>query len=144
MPPGVPESTHTRKHTYALLFVFLFVIVIGGGVLAATILWSRIGEEYKGYSEAATFVEIPPGSGPAEIRRRLIDAGVVADEYTFRYNHRNDAKPILSGRAGGIAGGSFRGVRPTGDHRAASHVQYFHGANYRFRSGRRRSVSRGD
>jgi UPF0755 protein len=106
MPPGVPESTHTRKHTYALLFVFLFVIVIGGGVLAATILWSRIGEEYKGYSEAATFVEIPPGSGPAEIRRRLIDAGVVADEYTFR------AALWWSGEARNLQAGEYRFAEP--------------------------------
>jgi UPF0755 protein len=102
----VPEATHTRKHTYALLFVFLFAIVIGGGVLGATILWSRIGEEYKGYSAAETFVEIPPGAGPAEIRRRLIDAGVVADEYTFR------AALWWSGEARNLQAGEYRFAEP--------------------------------
>jgi UPF0755 protein len=106
MPRGVPESTHTRKHTYALLFVFLFVVVIGGGVLAATILWSRMGEPYKGYTPAETFVEIPPGSGPAEIRRRLIDAGVIADEYTFR------AALWWSGEARSLQAGEYRFAEP--------------------------------
>ena len=75
---------HTRRHTYALLFIFVFVILVGGAVLGGTWLWLRIGEPYKGYAAAETFVEIPQGAGVAEIRRRLIDAGVVQDEYTFR------------------------------------------------------------
>ncbi len=72
------REAHTRAHTFALVFIACFVIVVGGGVLVATVLWTRIGEPFKGYSSAETFVEIPQGSGPAEIRRRLIGAGVVA------------------------------------------------------------------
>ncbi len=101
----MPES-HTRKHTLALVFVFLFAIVIGGGVLAATIAWSRIGEPFKGYNTAETFVEIPQGAGAAEIRRRLVDAGVIADEYTFR------AALWWSGEARNLQAGEYRFAEP--------------------------------
>jgi UPF0755 protein len=98
--------THTRKHTYALVFVFVVVILVGGAVLAGTVLWLRIGEPYKGYSAAETFVEIPTGSGVAEIRRRLIDAGVVQDEHTFR------AALWWSGEARNLQAGEYRFDRP--------------------------------
>ena len=101
----MPES-HTRKHTLALLFVFLFAIVVGGGVLAATIAWSRIGEPFKGYNTAETFVEIPQGAGAAEIRTRLVDAGVIADEYTFR------AALWWSGEARSLQAGEYRFAEP--------------------------------
>jgi UPF0755 protein len=97
---------HTRRHTVALLFIFVFVVVVGGAVLAATILWGRIGEPYQGYTTAETFVEIPPGSGPAEIRRRLIDAGVVSDEFTFR------AALWWSGEARNLQAGEYRFAEP--------------------------------
>ena len=75
---------HTRKHTYGLIFIFVVVVIVGGLVLGGTLLWLRIGEPYKGFAAAETFVEIPQGAGTAEIRRRLIDAGVIRDEATFR------------------------------------------------------------
>lgn len=101
----MPEA-HTRTHTVALVFIFFFTVVIGGGVLAATLLWSRIGEPFKGYSTAETFVEIPQGAGAAEIRRRLIAAGVVADEYTFR------AALWWSGEARNLQAGEYRFAEP--------------------------------
>src|SRR5918996_5460456 len=101
----MPEA-HTRKHTFALVFIAFFVLIIGGGVLAATVLWSRIGEPFKGYSTAETFVEIPQGATAAEIRRRLIDAGVVSDEYTFR------AALWWSGEARNLQAGEYRFAEP--------------------------------
>src|SRR5262245_29473476 len=79
----MPDA-HTRTHTFALLFVFAVVIVIGSVVFAGVMLWARVSEPYKGFQGAETFVEIPPGAGTAEIRRRLVDAGVVRDRYVFR------------------------------------------------------------
>ena len=99
-------DAHTRKHTFALVFIAIFVLVIGGGVLAATVLWTRVGEPFKGYSTAETFVEIPQGATAAEIRRRLIDAGVVADEYTFR------AALWWSGEARNLQAGEYRFAEP--------------------------------
>jgi UPF0755 protein len=101
----VPHA-HTRKHTIALVFIFFFVVVIGGSVLAATMLWTRIEEPFKGYSAAETFVEIPQGAGAAEIRRRLIDAGIVSDEYTFR------AALWWSGEARTLQAGEYRFAEP--------------------------------
>jgi UPF0755 protein len=99
-------DAHTRKHTFALIFIAIFVLIIGGGVLAATVMWSRIGEPFKGYSTAETFVEIPQGAGTAEIRRRLIDAGVIADEYTFR------AALWWSGESRNLQAGEYRFAEP--------------------------------
>lgn len=99
-------EAHTRRHTFALIFIATFVLIIGGGVLAATMLWSRIGEPFKGYSTAETFVEIPQGAGAAEIRRRLIDAGVIPDEYTFR------AALWWSGEARNLQAGEYRFAEP--------------------------------
>jgi UPF0755 protein len=101
----VPEA-HTRKHTFALIFIAIFVLIVGGGVLVATVLWSRIEEPYKGYNTAETFVEVPQGAGTAEIRRRLIEGGVVHDEYTFR------AALWWSGEARNLQAGEYRFAEP--------------------------------
>jgi UPF0755 protein len=93
---------HTRKHTYALIFIFIVVIIVGGAVLAGTFLWLRLGEPYKGYATADTFVDIPQGAGTAEIRRRLIDAGVIQDDATFR------AALWWSGEARNLQAGEYR------------------------------------
>jgi UPF0755 protein len=97
---------HTRKHTYALVFVFAVVIIVGGTVLAGMLLWLRIGEPYKGYDTAETFVQIPAGSGVAEIRRRLVDAGIVRDDYTLR------AALWWSGEARNLQAGEYRFDQP--------------------------------
>jgi UPF0755 protein len=63
--------------------ILLLVIVI---VVAAAGAWlySGIDQPYKGYAESEQFVEIPPGSGPASIGRRLADAGVIRNRTSFR------------------------------------------------------------
>jgi UPF0755 protein len=63
------------------------VVIVLAALAAAAAggwIWQRIHEPYKGYTAAEQFVDIPPGAGTAEIRRRLIDAGVVRDELSFR------------------------------------------------------------
>ena len=71
---------------FKLLFRLVLAVVLVGAVAVAVggIGWTRINEPYKGFSGTEQFVEIPPGAGSAEIRRRLIDAGVVSDETVFR------------------------------------------------------------
>src|SRR5687768_11702906 len=66
------------------LFAILAVLAIVGVAVAGSMLWGRLHEPYKGYDGAEQFVQIPPGSGAAEIRRRLVDARVVRDEFTLR------------------------------------------------------------
>src|SRR5262245_120716 len=68
-----------------LLFLFVLVLVIVVGLAAfGSIVWGRMHEPFKGYTAAEQFVDIPPGSGPQEIGRRLVTAGVVRDPFVYR------------------------------------------------------------
>jgi UPF0755 protein len=96
----------TPKYTRALAFVLVVATLVGAAVLAGTLLWIRIGEPYKGYAAAETFVEIPRGAGAAEIRRRLVDGGLISDDYTFR------AALWWSGEARNLQAGEYRFDRP--------------------------------
>jgi UPF0755 protein len=93
-----------RKLLFALLFIV--VIVVAGAALFGNELRRRLQEPYKGYTAAEQFVEIPQGAASAEIRRRLIDAGVVPDEFTFR------AALWWSGRSRSLQAGEYRFDRP--------------------------------
>lgn len=72
------------RRTAALSLIFIVVFLVGVPVYLGTLAWVRITEPYRGYLGAEQFVEIPTGTGTAEIGRRLADAGVVPDRYTFR------------------------------------------------------------
>ena len=74
------------------LFVVLVLVAIAGGA-GAWWMYSRLIAPYRGYSEAEVFVDIPSGSGPTTIGERLISAGVVRDDWTFR------SALLVSGRA---------------------------------------------
>jgi UPF0755 protein len=87
------------------LLLFLVLVLIAGGV-AAYFGVNRVYEAYKGYESADVFVEIPPGAGPATIGDRLVRAGVVRDEVTFR------GAVWLSGRARDLKAGEYRFDRP--------------------------------
>jgi UPF0755 protein len=62
--------------------VLLIVVICG----AAGAFWigRRLATPYRGFSDPAVYVELPPGTSEREIARRLTDAGVVPDELTFR------------------------------------------------------------
>ena len=62
----------------------LALVVVAGAALATRSVWTGMHEPYKGYQGAEQFVTIPPGAGAADIRKRLLDAGVVRDEFTLR------------------------------------------------------------
>jgi UPF0755 protein len=66
------------------IILWTFVVLIVAGAAGAGWLHYSIGQPYKGYTEAEQFVEIPPGSGPAVMGRRLAEAGVVRSATTFR------------------------------------------------------------
>jgi UPF0755 protein len=65
-----------------ILGVLVLGLLIAGGL--GVWAWSRATSPYRGYAETEAFVEIPPGSGPASMGRRLADAGVVRDATAFR------------------------------------------------------------
>jgi UPF0755 protein len=91
----------------ALLFVLVVIAVVGAAVLFGTIMWTRITHPYKGYVAAEQLVEIPRGAAPGEIRRRLVDAGVVESEITWR------AALLWTGNAGTLQAGEYMFSRPT-------------------------------
>jgi UPF0755 protein len=82
-----------------LLLVTLAVVAALG---AAGMLYRRTSEPYKGYEAPEQFVTIEPGSSPRAIAERLIEAGVVRDDTTFR------AALWRTGRARQLQAGEFR------------------------------------
>ena len=83
------------------LFALSVAIVLMAGV-GAYWVQARLHEPFRGYSTPEVFVDIPPGSGPARIGERLVEAGVVADPWIFR------AGLWQSGRARVLKAGEYR------------------------------------
>jgi UPF0755 protein len=88
------------------VLVILVVLGIVAGIGVAWTLYKRTSEPFKGYDAAEQFVTIEPGSGTRTIGQRLIDAGVIRDDATFR------AAVWRSGRARSLQAGEFRFDRP--------------------------------
>jgi UPF0755 protein len=65
-----------------LIVVILAVLVTIAA--AAGVIYSRVDRPFKGYDATEQFVDVPPGTGPAAIGRRLVEAGVVRDALTWR------------------------------------------------------------
>jgi UPF0755 protein len=66
----------------AIVVLLVLMIVAAAGL--AGVAWTRLQAPYKGYTSNEQFVEIPAGAGAAEIRQRLLDAGLVRDALTLR------------------------------------------------------------
>jgi UPF0755 protein len=64
----------------AAVLLALVLAAAGAGVW----VYQGVDRPYKGYEDAERFVEIPPGSSPSSIGRRLTAAGVVRDRASFR------------------------------------------------------------
>lgn len=87
------------------LLLLLLVLLLAAGV-AAYFGANRIYERYKGYDAAEVFVDVPPGAGPVTIGQRLVEAGVVRDDLTFR------GALWLSGHARDLKAGEYRFADP--------------------------------
>lgn len=88
------------------LFTLLVVLAVMAALVGGSVLWSRLHEPYKGYEGAEQFIEIPAGAGAAEIRKRLLDAGLVRDEFTLRATLR------WTGASRDLKAGEYRFDRP--------------------------------
>lgn len=86
--------------------LFLVVVAVIAAIGVAGTLYRRTTEPFKGYDGAEQFVTIEPGSGTRTISQRLIDAGVVRNDATFR------AALWRTGRARSLQAGEFRFDRP--------------------------------
>jgi UPF0755 protein len=93
-----------RKLLFALVAVVVVVAVFGA--LLANELRRRLQEPFKGYQSAEVFIEIPDGASSREIRRRLLDAGVVSDDFILR------AAMWWSGRSRSLQAGEYRFDQP--------------------------------
>lgn len=87
----------------AIWIVILLVLVVG---FAAVRIGLAEVSPYKGYEGAEQFVDIPQGSGPASIGRRLVDAGVIRDRLGFRF------EIVRSGLGRRLQAGEYRFDRP--------------------------------
>jgi UPF0755 protein len=83
----------------------VLLLVAAAGAAAA---WVYLGirQPYRGYSGPEQFVDIRPGTGTRAIGERLVDAGVVRDQLTFR------AALWLSGKAARLQAGEYRFTEP--------------------------------
>jgi UPF0755 protein len=82
------------KRLLVLILVIAVTIVSAGAALFVV----RAAQPYKGFEGTEQFVDVPPGSAVSAIGRRLADAGVVRDRWTFRYAvWRVGAKSLKAG-----------------------------------------------
>jgi UPF0755 protein len=81
-------------------------LAVGAAAFAGNRIWQQMHEPFQGYEGSEKFVEIPPGSSTAEIRRRLMESGVVGNEFALR------AALWWSGRSRALKAGEYRFDRP--------------------------------
>jgi UPF0755 protein len=86
--------------------IVLAAVLVLAGIAIAGVLYRRTSEPFKGYGGSEQIVTIEPGSGTRTIAQRLIAAGVIRDDLTFR------AALWRSGRARSLQAGEFRFDRP--------------------------------
>jgi UPF0755 protein len=87
---------------FGRLFVTVVFLVIAGAIAVGVVEYRRVRSPYRGYTGTEQFVEIPVGAGTSGIGRRLVAAGVVRDQWTFR------AALWLSGQARQLKAGEYR------------------------------------
>jgi UPF0755 protein len=83
--------------------LLLLIIAAAAGVY---VVRERLAERHKQWTTEDVFVDIPPGLGPPAIGRRLVEAGVVRDELTFR------AALMATGKARELKAGEYRFEQP--------------------------------
>lgn len=80
------------------------VVAVLGAVAGGAAWWLRQQTQrpFRGFAGEAVFVDVPPGTGPRSIGARLVAAGVVKDDLTFR------TALWLTGRARELKAGEYR------------------------------------
>ena len=87
----------------AILIVLLLLLIAG---FAAVRIALAEMSPFKGYDGDEQFVDIPQGSGPASIGRRLADAGIIRDTLGYRF------EILKSGAGRRLQAGEYRFDRP--------------------------------
>jgi UPF0755 protein len=84
----------------------MIVLVAAAAGVSRTAVWGRLHDPFKGYPGDEQFVIVAPGTGTAAIGRRLVETGVVRDEFAFR------AALWWTGRSRDLQAGEYRFDRP--------------------------------
>ena len=87
-----------------LIWISLLVLLVVGFAVWRIALAEV--SPFKGYEGAEQFVDIPEGSGPTSIGRRLADAGIIRDRLGFRF------EILRSGLGRRLQAGEYRFDRP--------------------------------
>ena len=66
------------------VLVALVILVLLGSAAAAYVVFGRLNQPFRGFSDPEIFVDIPSGAGSSAIGERLIAAGIVRDRLTYR------------------------------------------------------------
>ena len=91
-----------RVGKWLLRLALLGVLIVVGAGGAAWWLRAQATTPFRGFDGDAVFVDVPPGTGPRSIGARLVAAGVVRDDLTFR------VALWLTGRARDLKAGEYR------------------------------------
>jgi len=67
------------------VLVALVVLILLGTAAAAYVVFGRLNQPFRGFSDPEIFVAIPSGAGSNAIGERLIAAGIVRDRMTYRF-----------------------------------------------------------
>ena len=66
------------------VLILLIVVVMIGAAAGAFYTYRQLNRPFRGYTESEIFVEIPSGAGSRAIGERLVGAGIIRDELTYR------------------------------------------------------------
>ena len=67
------------------VIILLLALILIGGAVAAFVFTARMNQPFRGYTSSEVFVDIPSGAGSRTIGERLIAAGVIRDDLTYRF-----------------------------------------------------------
>jgi len=98
-----------------LLRLLLLLVLVAVGV-AVGWLYVGVNTPFKGYDATEQFVDIPQGSGSVAIAKRLADAGVIRDVFSFR------AALWLTGEGRRLQAGEYRFDRPVSAREVANKI----------------------
>jgi UPF0755 protein len=93
----MPAHIDMRK-----VLLLLLAVVVVGAAAGGFYVYGQLNRPFRAYSEPEVFVEIPSGAGSRAIGQRLIAAGIVHDELTYR------AALWRSGQARRLKAGEYR------------------------------------
>jgi UPF0755 protein len=88
------------------LLAFVFLLLAASAGAAAAWVYFGVRQPFRGYGAPEQFVDIRPGTGTRAIGERLVEAGVVRDQLTFR------AALWMSGQATRLKAGEYRFAEP--------------------------------